>query len=352
MNLGRFEASGEALRKALELDPKHRSALQNRAELLRRQGRHEEAVDAYRAVLQRDGRYALAYAGLGDALFHLDRHEAAVDALSTAVEIEPGLPIAGKLFLLMGRAARAMGRLDEAEAHLRRATALEPGRADALLDLAGVVDTRGGRAEADALLARARALRPGDPAHLQNVAEALRQQERHEEALAVFREVLAISPGFALAHAGIGDTLFRLGRHEAALAAIDRALSLQPDLEVAGSLRHLAGQAAQHLNRPDEAARHYAEAVRIDPRDAASIDRLAMVRFGEQRYEAALALYRQVLELTPDSAQTYSNIGAALYYLGRPDEALRHFERAVEIDPNLETARAGLEALRSGARDP
>ena len=130
------------------------------------------------------------------------------------------------------------------------------------------------------------------------------------------------------------------------------ALSAQPDLGAAGTLHSLAGQAAQHLDRIDEAAHHFAAAMRIDPRDNSSIDRLALIRFGQQRYQEALVLYRNLLELTPDSAQTYSNLGATLYYLGREDEALRQFERAVEIDPNLETARAGLDTLRARASAP
>ena len=351
MNLEQFEAAGEALKQALELDPKHTSALQNSAELLRKQARYEDAVAAYRTVLKRDSRYALAYAGLGDALFQLQRFEASIDALATALDIQPGLPFAGKLYLLMGRAARALGNLDSAEAHFRQAMVIEPEASAALLDLAAVLRAQGRRDDANALMSRARELRPNDPANLQNIAEALRKEQRYDDALAAYREVRAIAPDFALAHAGMGDTLFRMERYEESLDAIAEALSLQPDLNVAGSLHSLAGQAAQHLNRPDEAAHHYAEAVRIDPRDTTSIDRLAMVRFGQQHYEEALALYRDMLALTPDSAQTHSNLGATLYYLGRTDEALRHFKRAVELDPDLATARAGLEALRAQARD-
>ena len=351
MNLERFEEAGAVLRRARELDPNHQSSLQNSAELLRKQGRHEEAVETYRAVLQRDGRYALAYAGLGDALFQLQRYEAAIDALQAAIEIQPGLPFAGKLYLLMGRAARSLGQLDSAEEHYRDALAVEPDEAAGLLELAGVLRAQGRQDEADALLSRARELRPNDPANLQNIAEALRREQRYEEALAAYREVLAIAPDYALAHAGIGDTLFRMKRFDEALAALNRALALQPDLKVAGSLHGLAGQAAQHLSRVEEAAHHFAQAVRIDPRDSSSIDRLAMVRFGQKQYQEALVLYRDLLVLTPDSAQTYSNLGATLYYLGRADEALRHFERAVEIDPDLKTARAGLEALRARASE-
>ena len=352
MNLERFEEAGEALRRARALDPTHQSSLQNSAELLRKQGRYEAAVDAYRAVLQRDGRYALAYAGLGDALYQLQRYEAAVDALGTALEIDPGLPFAGKLSLLMGRAARSLGQLDRAEELYRDALAADPNEAAGLLELAGVLRAQGRRDEAEALMSRARELRPNDPAHLQTIAEALRKEQRYEEALAAYRDVLAIAPDYAFAHAGMGDTLFRLERFEEALGAMERALAAQPDQEVAGVLHSLAGQAAQHLGRIDEAARHYAEAVRIDPRDSSSLDRLAMVRFGQKQYQEALVLYRNLLELTPDSAQTYSNLGATLYYLGRADEALRHFERAVAIEPDLETARAGLEALRAPAGNP
>ena len=134
MNLERFEEAGAALRRARELDPEHQSSLQNSAELLRKQGRYEEAVEAYRIVLQHDRRYALAYAGLGDALYQLQRYEAAIEALGMSLEIQPGLPFAGKLYLLMGRAARSLGHLDRAESHFRDAVEIEPDEAAALLD--------------------------------------------------------------------------------------------------------------------------------------------------------------------------------------------------------------------------
>ena len=139
MNLEQFEASGDALRRALELDPKHQSAMQNSAELLRKQGRYEEAAAAYRAVLDRDSRYALAHAGLGDALFHLGRYEEAIESLNTSLQVQPGLPFAGKLYVLMGRAARALGQFERAEEHFRHAISIEPDDAPAMLDLAGVL---------------------------------------------------------------------------------------------------------------------------------------------------------------------------------------------------------------------
>ncbi len=349
MNLERFDASAESLRRALELDPRHKSALQNTAELHRKQGRHQEAVDAYRALLTRDPGYALAYAGMGDALFHLQRYREAVDPLRQAVTLQPNLPMAATLRILMGRASRRLGRLDAAEEHFRLAMAIDPLDATPLLDLAALHAAQQRHREADDLLRRARELRPDDPATLQNIAESLRKQGRHEESLAAYRDVLDIDPEFALAHAGMGDALFRLERYAEALEALATAAALQSDLPMAASLHLLMGRAAQELGHPD-AAGHFARAVEIDPRDREAIDRLAMARFQDKRYEEAHALYRTLAEITPDSAQTHANLGATLYYLGRSQDALRSFERAPALDPDLETARAGVRALAPASR--
>ena len=344
MNLERFDASAESLRRALELDPRHKNALQITADLHRKQGRHAEAVEAYRAVLARDGRYALAHAGMGDALFQLRRYREAVESLRQAASLQPNLPMAGTLHALMGRASRELGRLDAAEEHFRRAMAIDPQDATPLLDLAALRAAQQRHGEAEDLLRRARELRPDDPATLQNIAESLRKQGRHEEALPAYRSVLDIDPEYALAYAGMGDTLLNLERYAEALETLATAVALQPDLPMAASLHRLMGRAAQELGHAD-AAEHYARAVELDPRDTEAIDRLAMARFAEKRYEEAHTLYRTLAEITPDSAQTHSNLGATLYYLGRNEDALRSFEHALALDPDLETARAAVQAL-------
>ena len=51
-------------------------------------------------------------------------------------------------------------------------------------------------------------------------------------------------------------------------------------------------------------------------------------------------------------AQTHANVGVALYYLGRVDEAVRSFEHALSLDPALETARTALEGIRKARPRP
>ncbi len=160
---------------------------------------------------------------------------------------------------------------------------------------------------------------------LQNIAETLRMRGRHAEALATYRAASAEDPGYALAHLGMGAALFNLRRYDEAVAALERAriLGLQPARDAA--IRRLLAQA---------------------------LDRAAHSRFTGQRYQEALELYRKRIALEPGHAEPHANAGAALFYLGRLDEALRSFERALTLKPDLESARSGREAalrrLRQG----
>ena len=346
LKLERLDEAEKILHRGLELDPRHRNARQNLAEVMRKQKRHEEAVEAYRRVIKRDRRYARAYAGLGDSLYHLQRYDEAVASMSTAISLEPNSSINGTLHVLLGLALQKLDRLEAAAEHFHRALELDPADARPLVSLAGLRTEQGRSEEANEYLDRARKLNPRDPATLQNAGEALRKQKRYAEAIEAYRAVLDIDPEYALAHAGLGNTLFQMKRYQEALASVTRAVTLVPDLRIAGSLHVIAGRALQELGRPGEAVEQYERALEINPRNTQAVDRFAMMRFGQKHYQEALRLYRTLVELQPDSAQSHSNLGATLYHLNRLDDARRSFERALALDPALKTAQAGLKEAR------
>ena len=156
--------------------------------------------------------------------------------------------------------------------------------------------------------------------------------------------VVQLLPQLAYVAAQLVPNAVQLAANRAQVGAHLHAKAAQR-AQVQGLLR-LMGRAALELGRLEAAAGHFESAVRLDPRDPEALDHLALVRFRQQRYAAALELYERLLEVTPDTAQVHANRGGALYYLGRIDAAVRGFERALSLDPALETARTALEEIR------
>ena len=271
-----------------------------------------------------------------------------------AFALSSGHPFAAALHALEGRVLRRLGRLDAAAEAFERALELEPRHAELLGELAELQFAQGRPEQAEAYLRRARELDPDDPATLQTAAEVLRKQERYPEALEAYRSILETVPDFAPALAGLGDVLYRLERPGEAAAALERAVSLDPDAPFAGSVHRLLGQIARESGRTDRAIEHFERAVELDPRDLDSIDHLALLRFERRQYSEALEGYRRMLELGRDTAAVHSNVGASLFYLNRPREALRSFERALERDPDHALARTGIDQLNRllPTRDP
>jgi len=46
----------------------------------------------------------------------------------------------------------------------------------------------------------------------------------------------------------------------------------------------------------------------------------------------------KAIEIKPDNARAWGNRGVALYLLGKCEEALKSFDRAIEIKPDFERA--------------
>src|SRR5438093_1065951 len=80
-----------------------------------------------------------------------------------------------------------------------------------------------------------------------------------------------------------------------------------------------------------------AAAQTVDPAD---LIKQARQLNDEGKQDAALALYRQVLERSPDLYDAHLGAGAALDLKGDYQEARRHFEKAIQVAPEAGKNRA------------
>jgi tetratricopeptide (TPR) repeat protein len=94
---------------------------------------NEEAERLFRRALKVDPDYVEARVRLARLLEVRKRHDEAAGELATALAAKPTGYVAYYAHLFAGRAAQALGRIDDAMAHYREASALYPGAQSALL---------------------------------------------------------------------------------------------------------------------------------------------------------------------------------------------------------------------------
>ncbi len=112
---------------------------------------------------------------------------------------------------------------------------------------------------------------------------------------------------------------------------------LDPSVPARAKDAYRQGAKSAAENRPEEAARHFADALREHPTFYAAQLALADQYAKLQRHEEALAAYKRASELKPDRHEPYVGVGASLVNLKRYDEGIRLLRGVVEIDKTLPT---------------
>ncbi len=119
---------------------------------------------------------------------------------------------------------------------------------------------------------------------------------------------------------------------------------------------------AAHLNlgatlrdqgRLDEAARHFADALAIDPHSATAWAGQGLVQERQGRVAEAMASYGSALAIDAALPEVHNNLGVLLAKQGRLVEATDHFAAAVRLKPEFELAlvNLGLGLVRTGRAD-
>lgn len=85
--------------------------------------------------------------------------------------------------------------------------------------------------------------------------------------------------------------------------------------------------------KEDEAIKCFISALDIDPQNIEALDRLGMLYMQKQMYNAAGALFEQLVEITKEALH-YSHLGFALYQQNELEGAKSAYQKSVSIDAN------------------
>lgn len=215
---------------------------------------------------------------------------------------------------------------------LRRALHERPGDAAGHYDLGRALHAAG---QTDDALASFEACLALDPGHAQahNARGILLSLlERGTEAIASFQRAVAIDPGYASAHNNLGNEYFFAGRYDEALASYRQGTDLRPDY--ANAHNGLGGALLAQGNYTDALA-SFDRAIALDARHAEAWNGRGHALVELRRPREALAAYDRARALKPDLDDSQlAHRGRALQMLGRHREAIDHFRRNMECQPD------------------
>ncbi len=102
------------------------------------------------------------------------------------------------------------------------------------------------------------------------------------------------------------------------------------------------GGALAERGKIDEAATHFAEAVRIQPRYWRALGELGFLRMRQGKIEEGMDYCRAALAIKPSYADAHASLGLALAIEGRLPEAVPEYEAACRLDPGSANFRTSL----------
>jgi predicted TPR repeat methyltransferase len=171
----------------------------------------------------------------------------------------------------------------------------------------------------------------GNPRHteaLYGLGMAHAQEGRLQEGERLVGKALAFNPGFAEGWRARGMMLMHLGRREEARISIDRALALKPDFTEALAIRaSLTAETAEPRNA--------LAALAADPGNAAYWNNRGSLLVSMGRLDEALTSFEKAVSIKPDFVEALSNRATLLFETNRLDAALAGFDAVLVLAPEL-----------------
>ncbi|MDH5239231.1 MAG: PEP-CTERM system TPR-repeat protein PrsT [Gammaproteobacteria bacterium] len=378
---GDWSQAQSTLQSILQEDPEYRPAqlLLGAAHL--NQGHLGQADMYLSAVLVSSPDNADARRLLAETRLRQDKTDAAADLLDPLIGENS---TDSRALATAARMSLVAGNYNEATEYLRRRIRAEPDVVEYRLDLAAAYITSGDLDSArkilqsDLVVANENTYRRGlllilalmrsgdfpkaleesnsmlvkwpDDTRLHNLVGGIQTSTGdYESARGHFNQALRLDPTDRIAIMSLGRVDIAEGRLDAARQRFEAVLARDP-LDV-GAMIALAQLAANSGDNESLQAR-LREAIAADPETVTARVMLARFHLANRDYPAALPLAAEAAQLSPDRAEPHNLQGLAQAGMGDLDNAVKSFERAIELDSKnrayrLNAARAQLKSGRT-----
>jgi tetratricopeptide (TPR) repeat protein len=312
--------------------------LLTRARQAHQAGDLQTAEQLYLQILKAEPSNADASYLLGALCQALGKPEQAIAHLETAVRLRPNHAASHNH---LGVVLAQQGKMDQAIACFQEAIRLEQLWAEAHTNLGHALREKGGIPK-NAISFRQVPGRELDFAQLYSqLGNRLLFKKQLNEAAISFQQALNWKPDFAEAHNNLGVVYAEQGEANEAITSFQRAIRCKPDY---ADPHNNLSVILRRRGRFEAAEASVREALRLKPDYPEALNNLGITLREQERLEEAEASLREALRVKPDYADALNNLGLALKDQGKLAEAVACLEQASRLKSDFVEAHNNLGA--------
>lgn len=319
--------------KAVSLDPQNKMAHYVLGQAFMQQGDKEKSARELKSFqdLEAEELASQQRASKLDSLFltataKLDQGELAQasELLNQITTLNPDfVPALYSLgFILLKQA-----KYGSAIAVLQKAVTLNPLNAGAYSYLGNAYQNTGQVREALDAIQHAITIFDQNAHYFNQRGELYLEMGREPEAKSAFEQAIKLDDKFALAQLNLGTLSLQLGEVDSAVDHLEAAVKLRGD---SAETHRRLGLAYCNGDRFDDCIAQYREAVRLKPGDEQLRATLAEALVSLKRWTEAEQVLTHEVRLNPQSGRAHYNLGELYYVQGRFGEALPELKKAAE----------------------
>jgi len=238
--------------------------------------------------------------------------------------------------LLLAEIRLRQGRLDDAEALVRKAMSIKPNSPNMLVALGNVLLLKKDSARAEEMYRKALAINKNHvPAHLGLGELYLKLLNKPQEAIAAYGRAVEINPDLLSARLALGSAYAATGQIDKAIAAFQVATKLAPTDPQA---LHAIGRLQAGQKKLDQAVSSFSAALTANAFYMPALIDRADVLFELGRNQEAAVDYVSAVAREGNNAQLWLKLGLVNDRLQRKSEAIKAYQKAVSINSSLSLA--------------
>ena len=321
---GRLEQRVEKLARILDEEPYDEQKTLELADTYRKLNRHSQAIIFYRKVLDLNPGSFEAHYGLGTTLKLLGKYDDALEEIKQALEIK----ISPEVYRVLGEIYFNKGVIDLAIKNFQESLTLDPSSAEGHFMLGFALGEKGKLEESLHEVRKAIELNPALAQFEPNLPINIEKHKGHWEFL---KEQLGIPKPMSneyQVHYNMGISYRNKGLFNEAKREFEECLKTKvenPDLFYA------LGQVNIFLKKYDESLEFLQRAFDKDFDSAPIANALGVVYLLQEQFENALGFFEKALSLNKEFPGALNNLAVVHIRLKKFEKASTHFKKAIEL---------------------